>query len=194
MNIRSEPRAVPLNALWVNVPSGEYLFALPSQRVIWSEFNALGGDGAAKIIGVIDSDRSGDAVGVVFAILGDDVAAAFGLAIGRSWAHPEKDLDTVPGPDLRAYGLAVWDELEAAGIPYSDIVSVGCALLKTIVDASRVNIEAVRRADFFGPQRGKIAAPISPSGGSTSATHGHGTGSPLNSGSSSGPSPSPTAS
>ncbi len=180
MNHRTEARVIPsaANVIEVRLPSGVYHFVLPSQRSVWSALQKIPGDGAAKVIGALDSAGiEADTFGVLMAAWGDSVAAALGYLIGRTWYHVDLDLDAVPGDDLGAFGLAVWDELEASGIPYAEVVALGCAVLRTIVDATKVDVEGLRRADFFGPTKAKSGAGTSPSRVPTSATPGHGTGS-----------------
>lgn len=197
MNNRTEARVIPTaaNVIEVRLPSGTYHFVLPSQRSIWSALQKIPGDGAAKVITALDSAGiEADTFGVLMAAWGDSVAAALGYLIGRTWHHVDLDLDAALGDDLAAFGLAVWDELEAAGIPYAEVVALGCAVLRTIVDATKVDVEGLRRADFFGPTKARTGARTSPSGESTSAIPGHGTGSATTSAPTSSPSASPTGS
>lgn len=197
MNQRTEARVIPsaANVIEVRLPSGTYHFVLPSQRSVWSALQKIPGDGAAKVIGALDSAGiEADTFGVLMAAWGDSVAAALGYLIGRTWHHTTLDLEAVAGDDLGAFGLAVWDELEASGVPYAEVVSLGVALLKTVVDATKLDVEGLRRADFFGPTKAKSGAATSPSAAPTSAIPGHGTGSAMTSAPTSSPSASPTVS
>jgi hypothetical protein len=84
-------------------------------------------------------------------------------AIGATWAHPDPK-QRLPRyeqfEDPAAYGKAIFDELQARGVPLRDILAAGAVCIR-ILDDSLVTSEDVQaRADF------SEASPATSAGGS----------------------------
>ena len=75
--------------------------------------------------------------------------AVYGALVGAAWGSHVADLDVVEGPDLAAYGLAVWDDLWSADATEEQVVTAGIAVLEAISGSTGPSQAQVTEAQGF---------------------------------------------